>query len=104
MAGSPPVIEPPSFLDVSLHGWYSKGIAWSAQNYIMGGYGGDRFGPDDPLTREQLATALWRYAGSPEAGAEGDFADEADLSPLGRPGGGLGGGTRLGRASGRKPV
>lgn len=81
MAGSPPVIEPPSFLDVSLHGWYSEGIAWSAQNYIMGGYGGDRFGPDDPLTREQLATALWRYAGSPEAGAEGNFADEADLSP-----------------------
>ncbi len=85
MAGSPPVTEPPSFRDVPLHGWYSEGVAWAAQSGLVSGYGDDRFGPDDPVTREQLAAILWRSAGSPAADAGQDFADEADLSPYAVP-------------------
>ena len=45
----------------------------------MDGYGGGRFGPNDPVTREQLAAVLWRYAGSPAAAGE-DYADEGIIS------------------------
>jgi hypothetical protein len=36
----------------------------------MSGYGADTFGPNDSITREQLVTILWRYAGSPAATQE----------------------------------
>nr|WP_325223875.1 S-layer homology domain-containing protein [uncultured Oscillibacter sp.] len=37
------------------------------RNVLMGGYGNGMFGPNDNITREQLAVMLWRYAGSPAA-------------------------------------
>lgn len=80
MAGSPEVIEPPSFQDVSLHGWYSEGIAWAAQNDVMSGYGNGLFGPDDPITREQLAAVLWRYAGTESNAQHIAFADSETIS------------------------
>ncbi len=36
-------------------------------NGLMGGYSNGLFGPEDSITREQLAVMLWRYAGSPAA-------------------------------------
>ena len=48
------------------HSWYADAVAWGTENGVLKGYGGRRFGPDDPITREQLALMLWRYAGSPE--------------------------------------
>lgn len=56
-----------TFSDVSNDTWYAEGIAWAAAQRIVSGYEGGRFGPNDNITREQLATILWRYSGSPMA-------------------------------------
>lgn len=50
------------YTDVAEGKYYVDAIKWAAQNGIVGGYGGGLFGPDDNITREQLATILWRYA------------------------------------------
>ena len=55
------------FGDVDSSVWYAKGVTWAAANGIVSGYGDGRFGPNDNITREQLAVMLWRYAGSPTA-------------------------------------
>ncbi len=56
--------------------YYSEAITWAAETGIVSGYGNGNFGPDDPITREQLATILWRYAGSPtSAGSLDSFTD-----------------------------
>ena len=47
---------------------------------MVSGYSDSAFGPNDPLTREQLATILWRYAGSPEVEIGASFADENDIA------------------------
>ena len=41
---------------------YGEAVRWAASQGIAGGYGGGLFGPDDPITREQLAVMLYRYA------------------------------------------
>lgn len=54
---------------------------WAAQNDIVAGYGDGRFGPNDLITREQLATILWRYAGSSEStGSLDSFIDGNKVS------------------------
>ena len=61
----------------------AKGLsaaAWASASGIMSGYGGGLFGVDDPVTREDLAVILWRYAGQPAAGTGEDFADESDIA------------------------
>ena len=64
------------FGDVDNGMWYAKGVTWAASNDIVSGYGDGRFGPNDNITREQLAVMLWRYAGSPAAtNKELNFAD-----------------------------
>lgn len=50
------------FTDVADSAWYTPAIAWAATNGIVVGYGDGLFGPDDAITREQLAVILWRYA------------------------------------------
>ena len=47
--------------------WYTEAIRWATSQGIIGGYGNGNFGPNDNITREQLAVMLWRYAGSPAA-------------------------------------
>lgn len=47
---------------------------------MISGYPGGGFGGEDPITREQTVTILWRYAGSPGAEAGQDFTDEASIS------------------------
>ncbi len=42
--------------------WYMTAVAWAAENGITEGYGNDMFGPDDTITREQIAALLYRYA------------------------------------------
>lgn len=51
-----------SFTDVLEDAWYAEAVAWAAENQIVEGYGNGCFGPEDPITREQTATILWRYA------------------------------------------
>ena len=78
--GSPSVNTAVDFSDVAEGIYYEDAVAWSSENGIMSGYGNGLFGSNDPVTREQLATTLWRYAGSPDAGEVEPFADAADIS------------------------
>lgn len=69
------------FADVDGGQWYAEGVAWAEAQGIIGGYGSGRFGPNDNVTREQLAVMLWRYAGNPAATVQGlSFADADEAS------------------------
>ena len=61
-AGSPVVDYAMDFADVEQGQWYTEAIRWAASEGIVGGYGEGTFGTNDPITREQLAVMLWRYA------------------------------------------
>ena len=51
-----------SFTDVEAGRWYADAITWTTENGIFAGYSKDKFGPDDPITREQLTAIFYRYA------------------------------------------
>ena len=53
-----------TFKDVKSDEWYTKAVAWAAHNGIVGGIGDNRFDPNGRITREQLATILFRYCNS----------------------------------------
>ena len=83
MAGSPSLENEDlgyPFADVPGDAWYADGVYWARLAGVVGGYSEDQFGPDDPVTREQIAVILWRYAGSPAAESGTDFADEGSIS------------------------
>ncbi|MDO4541334.1 MAG: leucine-rich repeat protein [Bacillota bacterium] len=56
-----------SFNDVKPGQWYTKAIIWAEENNITEGYGNDKFGVDDPVTREQMVVFFYRYAGFKDA-------------------------------------
>ena len=62
MEGSPAPKGKNGFTDVEAGKWYADAVTWTAENGIFAGYGKDKFGPDDPITREQLAAIFYRYA------------------------------------------
>lgn len=51
-----------SFTDVTSGAYYANAVAWANANGIVSGYGSGKFGPNDKVTREQLAAILYRYA------------------------------------------
>lgn len=53
------------FQDVQRGQWYFDAVCWAAEKGYVGGYGNGYYGPDDPITREQMVTILWRYVGMP---------------------------------------
>lgn len=62
LAGQPEVEGGHDFSDVPAGYWSEEAIIWAVQNGAVGGYGDGTFGPDDTLTREQLAVVLFNYA------------------------------------------
>lgn len=73
------------FTDVPAGQWYSNAVSWASANEIVGGYGNGKFGPGDPITREQMATILNRYSthmgyDTVETGSIADFSDAAQVS------------------------
>lgn len=76
LAGEPDA-EAASFTDVPANEWYSDAVAWAAANGVAGGYGDGLFGPEDPITREQMAAMLYRYASNV---GKYDVAGRADLT------------------------
>ena len=62
MEGSPMIRSGIIFDDVTEKDWYAMAVSWAESKGIVTGYGDGRFGPNDVLTREQLATILYRYA------------------------------------------
>ena len=63
------------FRDVSTDAYYYEAVKWAQKKGITGGIGDGLFGPNQPCTRAQIVTFLWRAAGSPEPKAMSSFAD-----------------------------
>lgn len=69
------------FQDVKPGRWYAQAVHWAGAEGIVTGYGQGMFGPNDPITREQLAVMLWRYGGSPLPEKTGlDYPDADKIS------------------------
>lgn len=81
--GEPAVSVEPSFRDAQAGMWYSNAVVWADAQAIMRGYGNGLFGTDDPVTREQLATILWRYDGE-KAAETISFPDADSISSYAR--------------------
>lgn len=64
MAGRPEA-APSTFSDVKKGTWYSEAVGWAEATGVVNGIGGGKFGPEQNITREQIATILYRYSGSP---------------------------------------
>ncbi len=62
LEGEPESDSDHGFHDVHDSAWYSEAVAWAAEVGIASGYGDGSFGPEDAITREQLAAILYRYA------------------------------------------
>ena len=62
LSDSPVVNYLMDYSDVDPAAYYAEAIRWATSEGIVGGYGGGLFGPDDAITREQLAVMLYRYA------------------------------------------
>lgn len=62
LEGTPAVSGASGFTDVADGQYYADAVAWAAVNNIVGGYGNGLFGPNDTITREQMAAILYRYA------------------------------------------
>ena len=62
LAGSPEVTAENSFPDVKADEWYTDAVIWAYENGIVNGYDDGDFGPNDNITREQMAVMLMNYA------------------------------------------
>lgn len=82
-AGQPAVSGDGVFDDVDRE-WYWPAITWGGRNNVLLGYDDGSYGPQDPITREQLATLLWRYAGQPQTDDQLRFSDAAEVSDYAR--------------------
>lgn len=70
------------FTDVKLGQWYTDAVAWASANKIVEGYGDGTFGPEDPITHEQMAAILYLYADYKGCGVTGSD-DLSDFSGAG---------------------
>lgn len=62
LEGQPSAKAKANFTDVAEGEYYAEAVAWAAENNIVGGFGNGIFGPNDVITREQLASILYRYS------------------------------------------
>ena len=63
LAGSPEPKKTAAFQDVAASAYYAKAVAWASERGIVTGVSAAKFAPDAPVTREQMAAMLYRYAG-----------------------------------------
>ena len=63
------------FTDVPVDAYFYEAVKWAAEKGITGGVGNGLFAPNQPCTRAQIVTFLWRAAGSPEPKAMSTFVD-----------------------------
>ena len=68
-------VEETAFSDVPDSAWYAKAVRYVSERGLMNGTGEGKFSPDEPFTRAQLATVLYRMAGSPPVTGEDSFTD-----------------------------
>ena len=84
LEGKPALTGAIPFADVKAGGWYSDAILWASQNDIVLGYGGGKFGPNNPITREQAVVILYRYAKAKglDISAASDLSKFADADKI----------------------
>ena len=68
------------FYDVPNEAYYFEAVKWAVAQEITDGVGGNLFAPDQPCTRAQVVTFLWRAAGCPEPKRAGSFSDVSESS------------------------
>ena len=73
-----------SFSDVPDGAWFADAVNWASAGRLVAGYGDGRFGPSDPVTREQLIAVLYQHAGSKEktGTASGDLSAFPDAGSV----------------------
>lgn len=86
---SPEVKNAETFADVVSGAYYENAVKWASKNKLVSGYGNGNFGPDDAITREQMAVILFRFAAHMGFGwqSKGDtsvFSDAASISKFAR--------------------
>ena len=81
LAGSPAVDGEIPFADVAPGKWYADAVCWAAEQGIVQGVTPTAFSPDGQVTREQMATFLYRYAGAPES--SGTLSGYTDAGQVG---------------------
>ena len=84
LEGAPTVSGASAFTDVADGQYYADAVAWAAANNIVGGYGNGLFGPNDTITREQMAAILYRYAQYKgyDVTASTDLSDYSDVAQV----------------------
>ncbi|MBQ2888249.1 MAG: S-layer homology domain-containing protein, partial [Firmicutes bacterium] len=85
LAGSPAVDGEASYTDIADGAWYADAIRWAEVNNVVSGYADGSFGPNDNITREQLASILYRYAAAngQSMNASADLSRFADADSVG---------------------
>ena len=71
-------VEVSPFADVAIDAYCYEAVKWAQEKGITGGVGNDRFAPEQPCTRAQIVTFLWRAAGSPVVNYAMDLSDVAE--------------------------
>ena len=86
LAGKPDVAASNAFDDVQADDWYCKAVSWAVSKGIISGATKTSFDPDAPMSREDLASAVWRFAGEPKATAYlGVYNDAAEIHTYAKP-------------------
>ena len=80
IAGNPEA-APADLSDVTSEAYYASAAAWAVEKNLMTVGDNGAFGGEDAMSREQIATVLWRYVDSPSVEAGQDFADEDSITP-----------------------
>ena len=86
LAGEPAANAPAPFTDVEVGSWYANAVNWAAETGAVKGTSETTFSPNEPVTREQLAAILYRYAQAQGKGFTGswmfllDYLDASEIS------------------------
>lgn len=82
--GSPAWTTASGFSDVEESAYYAEAVGWASANGIVGGYDNETFGPGDPITREQMAAILYRFAQTQgwDTTASADLSSYTDASQI----------------------
>lgn len=86
--GKPIVNYAMDYTDVAADADYAEAVRWATSEHLVSGYGDGSFGVNDPVSREQLVTILWRYAGSPmlmDYTGLLQFEDASEISQFAQP-------------------
>lgn len=80
LAGSPAVDTTTAFTDVAADAWYAKAVSWAVSKGITKGMTATTFGPSVTMSREQMATFIYAYAGTPAVTGELSYTDKTAVS------------------------